>query len=189
MVVTFFEKQFLLGCPKDLCVWMEMLLPPWKSKTRTSTQKMLLKELYFLCGSQKKFCAGRTKLFVHCWWKVRKKVFVRVLLSFSANFRTLKPVRWARMSCEQLHFVHLTAVNTKNILKNDQNSFVRPAQNNFCEPQENKVPLATFFFDEVLVLLFHFSSNIFIQTRKSFQQPRKICFFKNVTTIRSNLSI
>ena len=90
LVVTFFEKQFLLGCPKDLCVWMEILLPQWKSKTRTSSQKMLLKELYFLCGSQKKFCAGRTKLFVHFWWKIRKKVFVRVLFIFFSKIQGIE---------------------------------------------------------------------------------------------------
>ena len=132
----------------------------------------------------KKFVAARKKSFVRAAQnylcivdeKFAKKFLCVFCLSFSAKFRTLKPVRWARMSCEQLHFVHLTAVNTKNILKNDQNSFVRPAQNNFCEPQENKVPLATFFLMKFCFCFLNVAAKISFKRTNLFHNQAKTVF-------------
>ena len=84
------------------------------------------------------------------------------------------------MSCEQLHFVHLTAVNTKNILKNDQNSFVRPAQNNFCEPQENKVPLATFFLMKFCFCSFILAAIFSLKRANLFSNREKFVFEKTL---------
>ena len=65
---------------------------------------MLLKELYFLCGSQKMFCAGRTKLFC----------------SLFKIFFALTSVKCTKRSCSQPILAHLTGFNALNFAEKDK---------------------------------------------------------------------
>ena len=104
MIVTFFQKQIFLGCWKDLRVWVKILLLKWKSKNRTSSKKNVAKGTLFSCGSQKRFCAGRTKLF----WSLFKIFFA------------LTAVKCTKRSCSQPILAHLTGFNVLHYAEKDK---------------------------------------------------------------------
>ena len=136
MLVTFFQKRIFLGCWKDLCVWVKILLLKWKSKNRTSSKKMLLKELCFLAVRKNCFVRAAQKYFDH----------------YLKSFLSWLLLNLTKRSCSQLILAHLTSFNvvifaqkdnktrTKTFLRTfhhqSTNSFVRPAQNFFCEQQQ-----------------------------------------------------
>ena len=136
MVVTFFQKQTFLGCWKDLRVWVKTLLLKWKSKNRTSSKKMLLKELYFLAVRKNCFVRAAQNYFDHfskyilCWLLLNVQNEA-VHSSFYLIWRAL-------MSWILLKKINKTRTKTflRTFHQQCTNSFVRPAQNFFCEPQQ-----------------------------------------------------